>query len=113
MTCRRTPAPTFARSRCIAPNPVRCRMAFIKISAQTAIHYGFDMHFPPLITLIPSQHQPAFPYFLHRPRVRRKHQRLPSNLVIENPRQHTFGFHLRSTRRAFPMNANGYTTTVL
>lgn len=36
-----------------------------------------------------------------------KRQRLPSNLVIENPRQHTFGFHLHRTRRAFPMNANG------
>ena len=36
-----------------------------------------------------------------------KRQRLPSNLVIENPRQHTFAFHLHRTRRAFPMNANG------
>ena len=83
-------------------------MTFIKISAQTAIHYAFDVHFPPLMTLIPSQHQPAFPYFLHSPRVRRKRQRLPSNLVIENPRQHTFGFHMHRTRRGFPMNANDY-----
>jgi hypothetical protein len=45
------------------------------------------------------------------PRVCRKHQRLPSNLVIENPRQHKLGFHLHRTRRAFPMNANGLSGT--
>ena len=38
--------------------------------------------------------------------VRRKRQRLPSSLVIENPRQHILGFHLNMTRLGFPMNAN-------
>jgi hypothetical protein len=60
---------------------------------------------------IPKHHQPAFPYFLHNHRVRRKRQRLPSNLVIENPRQQRFGFYLYMTRRGFPMNASGYTST--
>jgi len=44
-------------------------------------------------------------------RVPRKRQRLPSNLVIENPRQHTSAFYLYMARCGFPMNASGYSTT--
>ena len=114
MTCRRTSAPrcVFIPNAFIVPNLRDLGAPLIEISAQTAPYITvFASHFPFLVPLIPSQHQPAFPYFLHSPRVRRKHQRLPSSLVIENPRQHTFGFHLHMTRRAFPMNANGYTHT--
>jgi hypothetical protein len=39
-------------------------------------------------------------------RVRRRRQRLPSSLVIENPRRSTSGFYLNMARLGFPMNAN-------
>src|SRR5262249_34937399 len=52
-----------------------------------------------------NPHSSTFP-ITHR--VRRKRQRLPSSLVIENPRHHTSGFYLYMTRRGFPMNANDY-----
>jgi hypothetical protein len=42
-------------------------MPSIDISVHTAIRYGFDAHFPLLMTLTTSQHQPAFPSFLHNP----------------------------------------------
>ena len=42
-------------------------------------------------------------------RVRRKRQRLPSSLVIENPRRSTPRFYFNMARLGFPMNANDYT----
>src|SRR5262245_47710809 len=62
-------------------------------------------NFKPFVT---EQQQPAFPYFLHNPRVRRKRQRLPSSLVIENA---DFGNAIVFGSEAFPMNANDYTST--
>src|SRR3989442_15728249 len=69
----------------------------------------FEFQLPITPNLAQPQH--AFPYFLHKTRVRRKRQRLPSSLVIENPRQQTSGFHLNMVRRGFPMNASDYTSS--
>ena len=44
-------------------------------------------------------------------RVRRKRQRLPSSLVIENPRRSTPRFYFNMARLGFPMNANDITST--
>src|SRR5262249_7805780 len=51
--------------------------------------------------------QPAFPYFLHSG-PRPPHQRLPSSLVIENPRRPTTRPDLYVTRRGFPIKASDF-----
>ena len=52
------------------------------------------------------------PYFLHNLTASAANgQRLPSSLVIENPRQHTLLFNRRMPCREFPINANDYPAT--
>src|SRR5215831_8003749 len=56
--------------------------------------------------------QPAFPYFLHNLTASAANrQRLPSSLVIENPRQSRSSFDLYMARLGFPMNANDFPGT--
>jgi hypothetical protein len=44
-------------------------------------------------------------------RPRPQHQRLPSSLVIENPRLYRCGPGLSMARRGFPMNASDFSPT--
>ena len=65
LTCLRTPMPTCARRRFIVSNPNPGPPRYFNISTETPIHCRFDLPFPFPMSLVPSPHQPAFPYFLH------------------------------------------------
>src|SRR2546430_2572056 len=95
--CPCTSTPTCV-GRFVVQKPPARPAIYSTISPKTGMHCPFDIPIAFLMISIPCPHQPAFWYFLHNP-PRPPQTPAASSLVIENPRQHTFGFHLNMTRQ--------------